>query len=48
MLPSCPRLEGAIVDVEKIIGFCPRTFAGGVFGLLEGFAARLEVRVDQN
>jgi hypothetical protein len=37
-----------IVDVGKTIGFCPRTFAGGVFGLLEGFAADLEVRVDQN
>jgi hypothetical protein len=35
-----------IVDVGKTIVFCPRAFAGGVLGLLEGFTAGLEVRMD--
>ena len=35
-----------IVDMRKIIVFYPRAFAGGVLGLLEGFTAGLEVRVD--
>jgi len=35
-----------IVNVGKTIVFCPRAFAGGVLGLLEGFTAGLEVRVD--
>lgn len=48
MLSFGPLVEGMIVDVEKIIVFCPRAFAGGVFGLLEVFAAGLEVRVDLN
>jgi hypothetical protein len=35
-----------IVDMGKTIVFCPRAFADGVLGLLEGFTAGLEVRVD--
>ena len=48
MLSFWPLFEGLIVDVEKTIVFCPRAFADGVLGLLEGFAAGLEVRVDLN